>query len=302
MASTSEPRVVPELASRYDDLLGKQLSNYQNVLGAYGAGQQNLQNQLPGIYGDYGKVTADVDSSYDRAYEVAARDIQAANNRNFGRAQQSLISSGLGGSTMLANLGRRVAEDASRSYERLGADMGMRRSQDRQRVGLAGLAARMQGLGMQTGLQQSMGGTLAGFDFRNNFGNILGQYSRSDSGGAGGVGGGGGNYPSMMGGGGGMGGGLGGGGGGLLGGLEGMLGGLGGSRGGSSTYLGLGGPQAALAGNYWSNMGVNNPFGGTGGFTGSPVSGGYYGNEIPYDASFDAWSPGFEDFGGGGEF
>src|SRR5687767_3773403 len=111
MASTSEPRVVPELASRYDDLLGKQLSNYNNVLSAYGTGQQHLQNTLPGLYGDYGKLTSDVDSSYDRSYEVAARDIQAANKRNFGAAQQALISRGLGGSTMLGNLGRRVAED-----------------------------------------------------------------------------------------------------------------------------------------------------------------------------------------------
>ena len=52
-------------------------------------------------------------------------------------------------------------------------------------IGMAGLAARMQGVGLQTGLQQNMAGTLAGFHYPQ-AGPLVGGYSHSDTGGYGG--------------------------------------------------------------------------------------------------------------------
>lgn len=202
--STSETRALPSLLNEYNRLLGLNQDNYRNVLGAYQTGAQQLAQQLPGITQGYQGLSGDIDSQFGRAYGVGAADIGRNVQQQMGALNQGLVSRGLGNTTVGASLARGINYDAQRSYGALASSLANQAAQQRQQIGLAGLAQQMQGLGLQTGLAQNLMGNLAGYRYANTLGNLTGGFSTAQNqssssansygggGGGGGYGGGGG--------------------------------------------------------------------------------------------------------------
>jgi hypothetical protein len=198
----------------YNQTLGLNQQNYQNILGAYSGGQQNLSANLPAIYQGYGDLQKQIAGTLGQGgdWGVATPGAQAI-AREFaktqGNTQQQLINSGLGNTTVLGNLSNQNTLMAGQAYGGLAAQLAQTYAGYQSQLGMAGLGARMQGLGMQTGLSQAQGSTLGGYHFANTAGNLTGQQSTSQSSAnnnqpfnpmraGGGVGGGGGGGPGHI--------------------------------------------------------------------------------------------------------
>lgn len=198
-SSSSSTQIVPGMKDIYNQLLGLNQQNYSQVLGAYGAGQANLASQLGGIYGGFGALKDQVMDTLGfkggwGVAEPARQAIEATYAQTRGMTDQQMISAGLGNTTVRGNLQNQNAYLAGRSYGELGAAMAQQAAQYQSQLGLAEQQARMQGLGLQTDLYGQQGRTLAGYQFGNTAGNLLGNFSNSfSSSGGGGYGGGGGS-------------------------------------------------------------------------------------------------------------
>lgn len=200
--SASSPGVVPGMMDVYNHLLGMNTQNYGNVLSGYGQAQGNLGAQLPGIYAGYGQQEQNVMNTLgvgNGGWGVAAPAAEAIREGGVatqGKNQQALIDAGLGNSSMLAQANNQTAFQTGQAYAGLGAQLAQTAAGYQSQFGLAGLAAQMQGAGMQTSLAQSYLSNLAGYGgFANKAGSLTGQYSASQQyppiGGGGGHGGGG---------------------------------------------------------------------------------------------------------------
>lgn len=198
--STSQTRITPGMMDVYNDLLGKNVADYNNVLQGYTQAQTNLGQGLQGVMGDYNALEGQVMNTLGLsgggwgAAAPAARDIQAAYTQQQGKSQQQAINSGLGNSTVLASMTRGNTLDAARAYGSLGAQLAQTAAGYQAQIALAQQSARMQGLGMQSGLAGNYLGHLAGYKFANTAGDLTGNYATSrhvDEGGGGGAGGGG---------------------------------------------------------------------------------------------------------------
>lgn len=198
----SAPVQNPGAMGVYNQQLAAMTQNYGNILAGYGQAQNNLQAGLGGVSAAYTGVRNDALNRLGLGPQSAggwgvAAPAAADINRQFvqtqGANQQSLITAGLGNSSLLAQSNNQAAAFAGNSYAKLGSDLATAASGVETQVGLAGLAARQQGLGMQANLAQSYLGNLAGYNFAPKV-DLYGQQSWSASGrdGGGGYGGGGG--------------------------------------------------------------------------------------------------------------
>jgi len=195
-SSQSGTQTIPGMMGVYNQTLGLNQANYSNILGAYGQGQQNLSATLPGIYGGYGQLGGQVAETLGYGgtpWGVAAPAAQAI-ARTFaqeqGQTTQGMINAGLGNTTVLPNLQNQNAMMAEQAYGGLGAQLAQTYAGYEANIGMAGLGARMQGLGMQNQMTQALGGTLGGQKFGNTAGNLTGGFGSSMGiGGGGGIGG-----------------------------------------------------------------------------------------------------------------
>lgn len=191
-SSSSSTQMIPGMVGIYNQLLGLNQGNYGNILAAYGQGQQQAANQLPGIYGGYNTLGADVQNTLGMGQvlgqngnwgvaDPAAKAIARTYADQVGKTTQQMSNAGLGNTTIGGNLQNQNARAASDSYGALGAQLADKAAGYQSQIGQAGLNARMQGLGMQTGLSQSQGQTLGGYKYGNTAGDLTGQVSSSQS-------------------------------------------------------------------------------------------------------------------------
>jgi hypothetical protein len=196
--SVSGQAINPGLMNVYQDLLNRNQQNYDNVLSSFAQGQQVLAPQLAAINDIYGKMGTDYAALSKRAYEQGSQDIRRQAATNQGRIQQQLINSGLGGSTVLANLSLGAERQAAQEYSRLALGTAQAEADNRFRLGQAQAGSWLQGLGMRANLYGQQGGALANYRFANTAGDLTTPYASSMAGGGGGGvaarGGGGGGY------------------------------------------------------------------------------------------------------------
>jgi hypothetical protein len=211
--SNSDTRVVPGMMGVYNQLLGLNQQNYNRVISGYNQGQNLIAQRLSQIEPGYAKLGQQVMRQLGvggggwGVAAPAARDIQGSLERTLGETDQRMISSGLGATTVRANMRGQAASQAARAYGALGADLAKTAAGYLTQIGLAGQAARMQGLGLQAGYSQHGLGVLGNYQFRNTAGDLTGSFhsgggssSSVDSGGGGYGRGGGGTSGSAMGG------------------------------------------------------------------------------------------------------
>lgn len=235
--SQSGTYIVPGMQQNYNQLLDLNLQNYNRIAGAYQQGLGNLGQRLGSLYGGYAELNADSDRLMGESYRQGSQDIARQQRETQGRIQQSLISSGLGNSTVFANLANASARQAQQEYGRLALGLNQQATDRRNTIGLARQQSYLQGIGQETGLYAGLGGALANYRFANTAGDLTGQYADSASASAQGLGGYGGGR----------------GGGGLLGdpnALRGLPPSLGGYNGGT-----VGGVTGYIGGNFWGNTG-----------------------------------------------
>jgi hypothetical protein len=185
--SQSAPVINPGAAGFYNQLLGLNRQNYQSVLDSYSSGIRNAQGQLPGIYNAYGGLEKQVMGTLGLTgggwgvATPAAQAIQRTFEQQNANSQQQLVNAGLGNTTILSGVQGQNARQAAEAYGGLGAQLAQTAAGYQSQFGLAQQQARMQGLGMQTGLASQLGSTLGGYRFANTFGNLYGQQSTSSN-------------------------------------------------------------------------------------------------------------------------
>jgi hypothetical protein len=205
--SSSGTQVLPQLFQGYQQLLNLNQNKYQNVLDAYQNGQSSLTGQLPGIYQGYGQIQGQVAKTLGQGGDwgvatPAAQAIQRQFAQTRGQTDQQLINSGLGNTTLRGNLANQSTLQEGQAYGGLGAQLAQTYAGYQSQLGLSKQGAMMQGLGMQNQLSSGLGNALAGQNFSNTMGNLMGNQSQSQNasqssnyGYGGGGGGGGGGAP-----------------------------------------------------------------------------------------------------------
>lgn len=186
-SSRQSTALVPGMKGLYEQNLKMQEHNYNNVLLAYGQGQQQLAGSLNSIYAGYGGVenkvmhTLGVDGGGWGVAAPAAAQIQQNAAQSFGQQQQRLMNSGLGNTTVLAGLQGQNTLFANQAMAGLGAQLAQTAAGYQSQIGMAGLGAQMQGAGMQSNFAQAYMGDLSRFEFRNNVGSLTGGFGNSQS-------------------------------------------------------------------------------------------------------------------------
>lgn len=187
-ASQSSPGLINDAMGLYNSMLDENMSRYSNVLGAYQSGQHNLTQQLPGVYQGYGDLSNKVMDTLGMGAALgqngnwgvaapAAQAIKAAGAKQAGGITQGLTNAGLGNTTAVSNAQNQNTFNTNQAYGGLGAQLANTVAGYQSDIGKSGLAARMQGLGMMTGLTQGALGPL-GQQLQAPF-NPTGQYSSS---------------------------------------------------------------------------------------------------------------------------
>lgn len=190
--SQSGTGMVAGMYDVYKELLGKNERNYQNVLGSYNQGQDELRGNLQSLYPGYGQVQSGVMNTLgmgqvlgkDGNWGVAAPAAQAIADTHAQRqaaTTQQMTNAGLGNTTAAGNLQAQNAAMAAKSYGDLGAQLAGQAAQYQSNIGLAGQQGRLQGAGMQADAAWREAGALAGYNFGNTAGNLTGQFSTSGS-------------------------------------------------------------------------------------------------------------------------
>jgi len=196
MASSSGPVLNPGADQYYQQQLGLNVSNYNQILGQFTQAQNNASSQLADIYSGYGSLSQSVLDALGVSgggWGVAApaqQQIQRQYELSQGRNQQALINAGLGNSTLLSNVMNQGTLQYGQAIGNLGAQLSQTAAGYMSQIGLAGLGARQQGVNQQLGLSSNLMGVLGRYNFAPNV-PLYGQQSFSDAGGGGGGGGGG---------------------------------------------------------------------------------------------------------------
>ena len=182
--SLSGTSMIPGMQDIYNQLLSENNQHYGNVMGAYQQGEQNMSSQLPGIYNGYQGLSQDVMNTLGLGgggwgvASPAAEAIKAQQAQTSGATTQAMTNAGLGNTTAVSNAQNQNSFQTSQAYGSLGAQLASTAAGYESQIGQAGLGARMQGLGMQTGLTQAALGPL-GQQMSNTAGSLTGGYSDS---------------------------------------------------------------------------------------------------------------------------
>lgn len=204
-SSQQSTQMVPGMMNVYNQLLGLNQNNYQNMLNAYTAGGQTLAGQLPNIYQGYGGLQNQIMGTLGMGqvlgkngnWGVAAPAAQAIGQtfaQQRGATDQQMINAGLGNTTVRGNLQNQNALMAGQAYGGLGAQLAQTAAGYQAQTGLAGLSAQLAGAQMQSNFTNEYGQALAHHTFSNTAGSLTGgvgdAHSTNQAGGGGGMGGG----------------------------------------------------------------------------------------------------------------
>ncbi len=183
--STSQTRIVPGMMAVYNQLLGLNQQNYQNLQSGYGDAQQRLASQLNTVYQGYGDIETrvmkmlGVEGGGWGVATPAANAIRQQATQAQGSNMQNMINAGLGNTTVLANLTNQNSLQTNQAYGELGSKLADYAAGYAERIGLARQQAMLSGAGMQSQLASGYLSNLAGYQFQNTAGNLLGTFSRS---------------------------------------------------------------------------------------------------------------------------
>lgn len=188
-SSSQSTQMIPGMQGVYSQLLGMNATNYGNVMNAYQGQKASNAAQLPGVYAGYGQVQGDVMNTLGMGQvlgqngnwgvaDPAAQAIGRTYQQQTAGNRQQMASAGLGNTTIGAGLDSQAAQNAALSYGQLGSQLAGQAAGYESQIGQAGLAAQMQGLGMQTGLTQGALNPLA-TQFGNTAGSLTGGVGQS---------------------------------------------------------------------------------------------------------------------------
>lgn len=183
--STTKTAIVPGMMSVYNQLLGLNQQNYENILTGYQQGQQMLANSLNQVYQGYNEVEAKtmrllgVDGGGWGVATPAANAIRQGSTKTQGETQQAMINAGLGNTTVLTSMRNQNQLQTNQAYGELGSKLADYAAGYASQIGLARQQAMLQGASLQSGLTQSYLGNLSGFKFQNTAGDLTGTFSRS---------------------------------------------------------------------------------------------------------------------------
>jgi hypothetical protein len=195
--AVSGEAVIPDMMNVYNQLLGMNVQNYNNILGAYGNAQNQLASGLAGSTQGFSDLYRGITQTLGvggTGWGVAlpgANAIEESFAKARGDIKSGMISQGLGNSTVAAALQNQQALHASRAFGELGANLANTAAGYAAQIGLAQQQQYMQGLGLQNQLANNYLNTLGQYRFANTAGDLVGRYSAASQGG-GGYGGGGG--------------------------------------------------------------------------------------------------------------
>ncbi len=189
--SKSGTRITPGMMGVYNQLLGLNQQNYQNVLGAYNQGQQNLAQGLPSITDSYGALQGDVMNTLGMGQVLgqngnwgvagpAAEQIGRQFAQQQGKTTQDVTNRGLGNTSVAGNLANQNTLNAGLAYGSLGSQLAGQAAGYQSQIGQAQRGAQMQGMGMMTDLTKAGLGPL-GQQYSNTAGNLTGAYGSSQS-------------------------------------------------------------------------------------------------------------------------
>ena len=183
--SQTQTRIVPGMMAVYNQLLGLNQQNYENIISGYGSAQQMLAGQLSQVYAGYGGIEdrvmrmLGVDGGGWGVATPAANAIRQQATAAQGSNMQNMINAGLGNTTLLANVTNQNSLQTNQAYGELGSKLADYAAGYAERIGLARQQAMLQGTGMQANLAAGYLSNLAGYQFQNTAGNLTGQFSRS---------------------------------------------------------------------------------------------------------------------------
>lgn len=183
--------MIPGMGDVYSQLLGLNEQNYGNILGAYAGGETGLAGHLPGIYGGYGNVLSGVENTLGLGGALggsnwgvaspAALAIEQQAKQTAGNIEEQMTDQGWGNSSIGANLQEQNTLLENQALGGLGAQLAQTAAGYQGNIGMAGLGAQMQGLGMQSGLNQALMGNLAGYHFSNTAGQLAGPFGYNEA-------------------------------------------------------------------------------------------------------------------------
>ena len=278
-------------APSYQDAMNQAQQSYQNILSGYNSTLQSQMAAQKSITSGYNKLSKQVLGTIkgiDESQQQAIRDQYA---KQMGTLDQSLISSGLGNTTVRGSMQRGLTLDEQKAQIALANQMAQLTAGYQSQLGLAGLNYRGQAAAQNTALSgQMLGqmGQMRGQDYQYNLGvqGLANQYAIAMMRGGGGGPRGGGGHPSGGGGGPRGGGGSPSGGGGSPSG--------GGDRGGRGSSGSGGSPYGYTT--YQPDSSSYEDFPGTG------DSGDDFGSAGGDWTTGETWESGGGDYGGGGDF
>lgn len=143
--------------SAYNQALEMNQANYTNMLNAYHEQMANIAGQQQTINAGYGTLQSNVMGQIEGVDASQRQAIQDTYAQQTGQAQQGLINSGLGNTTVQSSINRGLTLDAQKAQIALSNQMAQLRAGYTAQIGQAQLGSAQQAVGMET---QLTGGAL----------------------------------------------------------------------------------------------------------------------------------------------
>jgi hypothetical protein len=141
---------------------GSVIAGYQNTLSGQQSAQQGIQSGYNALGGQVANTLGYGGTPWGVA-APAAQSIADVYQGQMGSAQQNLINSGLGNSTVLQSVQRGIGLDAAKAYGGLGAQLAQTYAGYESQLGLAGLNYANQANQQNTALQQAQLGYMGAY-------------------------------------------------------------------------------------------------------------------------------------------
>lgn len=166
-SGTSGSQVSQALLGRYDQQYATALrlnqQNYQNILSGYQSAMGALSSGQHRIDLGYGQLSRQVQQTIHNVGGAQRQAIQDTYATQWGQQQQRMLDAGLGNSTVIAALQRGTRLDEQKAEVALADQIAQLQAGYQSQVGLAGLAAREQGLAIRAGLSGQYLGVLGNY-------------------------------------------------------------------------------------------------------------------------------------------
>jgi uncharacterized membrane protein YgcG len=127
------------MAIDYEALLGQSQGMYNTILGGYNTALAQQQANQQNIMAGYNSLQSTVLGDIAGAGRARSQEIADQYTARAGQEMQSLISRGLGNTTVQSSVGRGLTYDQTKSQNQLAEQVAMQRAQYQSQLGLAGL-------------------------------------------------------------------------------------------------------------------------------------------------------------------